>query len=128
MFEEALAHYHFRDIAKARTLLRRCLAACPEDRIARVYAERCARFAKSGVHEGTGEIGMSIAWSPEFRINHALIDAQESFRRQGGKEQSLIASASRSAPTARPDCGGKLPPKGACTIGSQCERRPIVVR
>lgn len=76
IFEEALAHYHFRDVAKARTLLRRCLASCPGDQIARVYADRCARFIKGGVHEGTGEIGMPIAWGPEFRINQALIDEQ----------------------------------------------------
>jgi hemerythrin-like metal-binding protein len=76
VFEEALAHYHFRDIAKARTLLHRCLASCPGDLTARVYAERCARFVKSGVHEGTGEIGMSITWGDQYRINHALIDDQ----------------------------------------------------
>ena len=76
MFEEALAHYHFRDIPRAHKLLRRCLDSCPEDRIARVYAERCARFVKTGVHEGTGEIGMSIAWGEQYRINHTLIDEQ----------------------------------------------------
>ena len=76
IFEEALAHYHVRDVVKARKLLRHCLAACPEDRIAQVYAERCRRFLKTGVHEGTGEIGMSIAWGAQYRINHTLIDEQ----------------------------------------------------
>lgn len=76
IFEEALAHYHFRDIPRARKLLRRCLDSCPEDRIALVYAERCARFVNTGVHEGTGEIGMSIAWGEQYRINHPLIDEQ----------------------------------------------------
>jgi len=76
IFEEALAHYHFGDIVKARRLLRRCLAACPEDRMAQVYVARCARFVKSGIHEGTGEIGMTIAWGDQYRINHTLIDRQ----------------------------------------------------
>jgi hemerythrin-like metal-binding protein len=76
MFEEALAHYHLRDVAKARKLLRRCLAACPEDQIARTYAERCASFEKTGLHEGTGEMEMSVTWGPQYRINHPLIDQQ----------------------------------------------------
>ena len=76
IFEEALAHYHSREITRARALLRRCLALCPDDRTAQVYVERCARFLQSGVHEGTGEIGMSIAWGAQYRINHPLIDEQ----------------------------------------------------
>jgi len=76
VFEEALAHYHSREIAKARTLLRKCLASCPEDRIAQVYADRCSRFAKTGFHEDTGEIGMSIAWGEHYKINDTLIDEQ----------------------------------------------------
>lgn len=47
VFEEALAHYHSREMAKARTLLRRCLASCPADAVAQVYAARCARFART---------------------------------------------------------------------------------
>lgn len=76
VFEEALANYHCRDIAKARSLLRRYLAACPDDTVARVYAERCARFTKTGIHEGTGEIGMPIIWGENYRIHHAEIDKQ----------------------------------------------------
>lgn len=76
MFEEALAHYHCREVTKARALLRRCLAVCPEDRTAQVYAERCSRFSRTGYHEGTGEIGMSIKWGEQCRINHPVIDEQ----------------------------------------------------
>ena len=76
MFEEALAHYHFREIGKARTLLRRCLAACPGDSVARVYAERCARYTKTGVHEGTGEAGRALAWSEGYLLGQRLLDDQ----------------------------------------------------
>jgi hemerythrin len=76
IFEEALACYHFGDVAKALRLLRRCLAACPEDRLAQVYVERCKRFAKGEIHEGTGEIGMPLAWGEQYRINDTVIDRQ----------------------------------------------------
>lgn len=75
-FERALAHYHFREIPQALRLLRRCLTLCPDDRVARVYADRCARFQETGVHEGTGEVEMAITWGPEYRIGHAVIDDQ----------------------------------------------------
>lgn len=76
IFEEALANYHCRNISKARLLLRRYLAICPEDKVAVVYAERCARFVKTGIHEGTGEIGMPIVWTEECKINQTEIDQQ----------------------------------------------------
>lgn len=76
IFEEALANYHCRNISKARSLLRRYLADCPEDMAARVYAERCARFTKTGIHEGTGEIGVPIVWGENCKINHPEIDKQ----------------------------------------------------
>ncbi|MBI3094915.1 MAG: bacteriohemerythrin [Rhodocyclales bacterium] len=76
MFEEALANYHCMDIPKARSLLRKYLAICPDDMAGRVYAERCARFVKTGIHEGTGEIGMPIVWDRHYKINHRQIDAQ----------------------------------------------------
>jgi len=88
LFEEALAHYHFREIPAACRLLRRCLARCPGDRVARVYRDRCARYRESGVHEGTGEAGKSVPWGPTRRIGHALIDEQH---------RNLFASVNRFA-------------------------------
>jgi len=76
MFEEALAHYHFREGAEACRLLRRCLARCPEDLAARVYTDRCARFLATGVHEGTGETSMRMTFGPQYLVGHALIDEQ----------------------------------------------------
>lgn len=76
LFEEALANYHCREISKARRLLRNYLAVCPEDRVARIYAERCSRFQKTGLHEATGEIGTPIVWSEKCKIGHQEIDDQ----------------------------------------------------
>ncbi len=75
-FEEALAYYHFKEVPKALRLLRRCLAECPEDAAARVYAERCRRYLRTGVHEGAGENMLAVSWSPAVRIGHPVIDAQ----------------------------------------------------
>ena len=76
IFEEALACYHFRDIRCAARLLRRCLARCPQDTVARLYLERCRRYQRTGVHEGTGETLLSIEWTPGCRIGHKAIDRQ----------------------------------------------------
>ncbi|MBE0615667.1 MAG: bacteriohemerythrin [Burkholderiales bacterium] len=76
IFEEALAHYHSKDIPTARRLLRQCLAACPEDSSALAYMERCRRFSKSRIHEGTGEIGLAVKWSPAMAVGEPLIDRQ----------------------------------------------------
>lgn len=76
MFEEALANYHCMEIPKARSLLRKYLAICPDDMAGRVYAARCTRFAQTGIHEGTGEIGMPIVWDQHYKINHRKIDDQ----------------------------------------------------
>ena len=76
MFEEALALYHCREVPEASTLLSRYLTSCPEDRAAQVYAERCERCAATGIHEGTGEIGMPIVWDDHCKINQPEIDDQ----------------------------------------------------
>jgi len=38
--------------------------------------ERCQRFAKSGIHEGTDEIGLTVKWSPAIAVGEPLIDRQ----------------------------------------------------
>jgi len=75
LFEDGLAHYHFRDIPKAARLLRACLAQSPGDVPAAIYLERCRRHRRSGLYEGTGETS-KIRWSSVFQIGHPLIDAQ----------------------------------------------------
>ncbi len=103
IFEDALAHYHFRQIPKAEVLLRRCLRMNPEDVPARIYLERCRRFMKDGIHEGTGEADQTIRWTDDFRIGQPVIDGQheELFRLtaellesvRGGRRQKDIGEA-----------------------------------
>lgn len=76
IFEEALAWYHFRNVTRAEELLKRCLAECPGDNLAQQYLLRCRQFAERGVHEGTGEIELSLTWSPDFEIGNKIIDSQ----------------------------------------------------
>lgn len=76
IFEEALAYYHCQNVEQASLLLQRHLSSCPADSVAKVYIERCERFTKTGIHEGTGEIGMPIVWDEHARVGHTQIDEQ----------------------------------------------------
>lgn len=76
LFEEALAHYHYRHIEKAKELLLKYLAEVPDDRPALVYLERCDHFFKTGLHESTGELSNSLAWHEEYNIGVDEIDEQ----------------------------------------------------
>jgi hemerythrin-like metal-binding protein len=76
LFEKALAYYHLKEVPKALELLVQCVDECPNDRSARAYIDRCQRFLETGVHEGTGEVDLSIEWSPDLEIGNPLIDEQ----------------------------------------------------
>ena len=76
IFEEALACYHYCDIANAQKLLQQCLQICPDDMPAQVYTGRCQRFMATGVHEGTGETELKITWGSQFEIGLPVIDDQ----------------------------------------------------
>lgn len=76
IFEEALAHYHLKKIPEAMEMLSRCLDVAPDDSIARVYYERCRRFLETGIHESSGETGLSIHWDDSLAIGHDIIDNQ----------------------------------------------------
>ncbi len=75
-FERAIAYYYFRDVAKARDLFGQCLDECPDDTVAGVYRDRCDRFLETGIHEGTGEVDLAVAWSPGIAVGHPEIDEQ----------------------------------------------------
>jgi hemerythrin len=76
IFERAIAYYYFKEVTGALELFRQCINECPEDMLAQVYVERCERFLNTGIHEGTGEVDLSIEWSEDKEIGHPVIDDQ----------------------------------------------------
>jgi hemerythrin-like metal-binding protein len=76
VFEEALAHYHFKHIQTAMELLEKCLSVNPSDIPAHVYHERCKEFFRSGFHESTGEIGKPVVWTRDLEFGVPEIDEQ----------------------------------------------------
>ena len=76
IFEEALAHYHYKHIDQAEKLLREYLKIVPEDYPAKLYLRRCENFSKTGNHEGISELIQKINWKPQFEIGHREIDEQ----------------------------------------------------
>lgn len=76
LFEEALAHYHYRKNEKAIDLLSECLKINPNDKPAQVYLERCIRYRKTGVHEGAPELNQRLEWNPSFEVGYTVIDYQ----------------------------------------------------
>jgi class 3 adenylate cyclase len=60
LYEEALAQYHFKEVPAALQLLTEYLRQVPEDTAGHSYQVRCERFLKTGFHESSGEIDLSI--------------------------------------------------------------------
>ena len=75
-FERAIAYYHLREVDRARELLDECLARGPEDKVARIYRERCDSYLAHGTFEGTGELDLEVRWSNEYSVHDELMDAQ----------------------------------------------------
>lgn len=75
-FEEALAHYHYKEIDTAKTLLQKCVKLNPDDLPAQVYLDRCNQFIDKGIFEGSQELKQQIVWNKDFEIGHAIIDKQ----------------------------------------------------
>ncbi|MFA6121169.1 MAG: adenylate/guanylate cyclase domain-containing protein [Sideroxydans sp.] len=73
LFEQAVANYHMKDIAKAIPLLHRCTDISPDDLSAHIYLERCYEFQATGLHLGTGELDVPLSWKDEYQngIEHA---------------------------------------------------------
>ena len=76
LFEEALAHYHYKKIDKAKILLEKCIQINSDDKPAKVYLDRCDTFLKNGFHEGAGELSQQLEWSIDFEVGNAEIDKQ----------------------------------------------------
>jgi len=75
-FEEAIACYHLRDVARAKELFGKCQAAVPHDAVTELYLRRCDRYLATGEHEGTGELDLIPVWREEFSVGVPKIDAQ----------------------------------------------------
>lgn len=73
--EEAIAHYHLKEISRAVELLNQCIEAAPDDIPARIYLARCEEYLSSGQHFSTGELNQHFEWREEFHIGIKKIDA-----------------------------------------------------
>jgi len=76
IFEEALAHYHYKEIDSAKLLLEMCLKINPEDKPAQVYLQRCNLYLEKDIFEGSQELMQQIVWSKEFEVGNPEIDSQ----------------------------------------------------
>lgn len=75
-FEEALACYHTRAVARAQPMLEEIVRDNPGDMPARVYLQRCVDFLKTGLYAGSEEFTGEVAWGCEYELGHEEIDGQ----------------------------------------------------
>ncbi len=73
-FEQAIAHYHMKNIPRAVELLKECLEIAPKDMPARIYLTRCERYQTTGQHYSTGEINVPLQWRMEYQMGIKEID------------------------------------------------------
>jgi len=74
-FEQAVALYHLKDIAKAISLFQHCAEICPNDWSAHIYLERCHEFQTTKQHLGTDEIDIPLTWKNEFQTGIIELDS-----------------------------------------------------
>jgi adenylate cyclase len=81
-FEQAVAYYHLKDVARAIPLFKQCIDVSPEDFPASIYLERCYQYQATGQHFGTGELQNGLVWKdtehtglPEVDDAHRLMMA-----------------------------------------------------
>lgn len=75
-FEQALGHYHQKQVDAARPLLNQCLENDHGDSPAKIYLRRCDNYSKNGIHEGAYELDQLLEWSDAFLIGESTVDAQ----------------------------------------------------
>lgn len=75
-FENAIAYYYLKEIPKAFDLLDSIHRQCPDDTLAKLYLNRCSKYLKEGVYDGSGVINLSIEWNSGFEIGVGRIDEQ----------------------------------------------------
>ncbi|MFA7270686.1 MAG: hemerythrin domain-containing protein [Sterolibacterium sp.] len=76
MFEDALAFYYLGRADQAQSLFQECLRIAPDDRVVRVYLDRCKEFARTGHAPGSIASGMKIGWRNEYSVGIRAIDKQ----------------------------------------------------
>lgn len=76
IFENALAHYHLKNVKHAELLFGECLEKVPDDKVSRFYLDRCHKFLAGSPHEGTGELEKDVAWSNSYLIGIPPVDQQ----------------------------------------------------
>lgn len=69
-FERALAYYHMQAPQQALPLLEECLAIVPEDRVTRIYIDRCHTEHHSTMHK----LGSPMPWSSHFFVGIDALD------------------------------------------------------
>lgn len=75
-FEEALACYHTRDVARAQPMLEEIVHDNPYDIPAKVYLQRCADYLATGLYAGSEEFTGEVDWRREYELGHNEIDEQ----------------------------------------------------
>jgi hemerythrin len=74
IFEEAIAHYHLKNIPHAMELLAECLNIAPQDIPAHIYMARCEDYLNTGQHHSTEELNAHVEWQSEFQSGIEEID------------------------------------------------------
>ncbi|MFN3884157.1 MAG: hemerythrin domain-containing protein [Rhodocyclaceae bacterium] len=72
LFEEALAHYHFRQIESARRLFRACLERSPDDTPALIHWQRCTQPSRGRLPDAPDD---EVGWHADFLVGDEGIDA-----------------------------------------------------
>lgn len=75
-FEEALAHFHYKNIKTANRLLKKCLSINKMDSTAQIYLKRCQNFLENGIYEGSSQMSNRVSWGKHFVLGHDIIDRQ----------------------------------------------------
>lgn len=76
IFEDAVAHFHYKKIDKAHQLFSTCLALNPDDTPAQRYIQRCNAYLTLGEFTGTCETALKMEWDSSCNTGIMEIDAQ----------------------------------------------------
>jgi hemerythrin len=75
-FEEALACYHSRDVARARPLLEDILQDNPDDIPAKIFLQHCNNYVTSGIYMNAEELTGETVLNDQIPLNPEFPDTQ----------------------------------------------------